>query len=146
MSGPGIERDLELDQLVASNDVVPTIVPYARVPQKYFFDGRPLDPLADGGDPPADWRKAIDIEYLADPNEYAPTYETYYGIVTADRRKYVYYTKTGEEELYDLNTDPYELQNLAGEPGRETELAELKEWAGAIRNCAASFCQAAENN
>lgn len=144
MAGPGIAKGVAVDELTSSNDVVPTIMGYARAPQKDFFDGRPLGPLADG-DPPPYWRRAVGIEYLANPNEYAPTYETYYGLVTADGRKYVRYTRTGEEELYDLRADPYELQNLAGEPGREEELAELKSWADAIRACRAASCKAAED-
>jgi len=144
MAGPGIAKGVAIDELASSNDVVPTMMTYARAPQKDFFDGRPLGPLADG-DPPPYWRRAAGIEYLANPNEYAPTYETYYGLVTSDGRKYIRYTSTGEEELYDLNADPYELQNLAGEPGREEELAKLRNRADAIRDCRAASCKAAEN-
>jgi arylsulfatase A-like enzyme len=33
--------------------------------------------------------------------------------------------QTGEEELYDLDSDPYELQNLAGDPAHAALQATL---------------------
>jgi arylsulfatase A-like enzyme len=52
----------------------------------------------------------------------------YRGLVTPDNWKYVRYLATGEIEMYDLDTDPYELENLAGKPqyaDRQSELAAL---------------------
>jgi hypothetical protein len=34
---------------------------------------------------------------------------------------------TGEEELYDLQTDPYELDNRAGDPGYALVLAAMRD-------------------
>jgi hypothetical protein len=34
---------------------------------------------------------------------------------------------TGERELYDLNADPYELQNVAGRPAYATQQQRLAE-------------------
>jgi arylsulfatase A-like enzyme len=48
-------------------------------------------------------------------------------------RKYVWYPNSGEEELYDLTTDPGETANLAADPRRAGEKADLRarllEWA-----------------
>ncbi len=41
------------------------------------------------------------------------------------RYKYIYYTITGEQQLFDLHDDPRELRDLAAEPG---SLALVKEW------------------
>lgn len=37
-------------------------------------------------------------------------------IVETDRYRYCYYPFTGEAELFDLSTDPHELNNMAGQP------------------------------
>ena len=39
---------------------------------------------------------------------------------------YVQYS-TGEEELYDLADDPYQLQNVAGDPEHVDELIQLRQ-------------------
>lgn len=64
-----------------------------------------------------------------------------YGIRTGSRMKYVEYSR-GPRELYDLDTDPYELTNLydatAPPGGLDTRLEALK-------GCAGDGCRAAEN-
>ena len=60
-----------------------------------------------------------------------------YRAVRTERYKYIRYVElTGMDELYDLQADPYELDNLFGpERGREVlpelqgELLRLAEWA-----------------
>ncbi len=52
-----------------------------------------------------------------------------YKAVRTDRYKYIYIQYTdlaGMDELYDLEADPYELENLVSQPGRSDLLAELK--------------------
>src|SRR5919202_6679205 len=51
---------------------------------------------------------------------------------------------TGETELYNLNRDPYELNNAYEETGLK-ELSLLQGWLGALRDCAGEECRAAEN-
>lgn len=49
-----------------------------------------------------------------------------YDAVRTRRHKYVRYRElAGMDELYDLATDPYELENLASAPGRDALRAEL---------------------
>jgi N-acetylglucosamine-6-sulfatase len=56
---------------------------------------------------------------------------------------YVEY-QTGEVELYDLNADPYELQNLASEVGPKL-LKQLSARLEALATCKADACRAAED-
>ena len=80
-------------------------------------EGRSLLPLLAGRRPA--WRHDFLVEHMGGrPQPDVPTYCA----VRGERFKYVLY-QTGEDELYDLVLDPYELENRASSP----ELAALKE-------------------
>jgi arylsulfatase A-like enzyme len=50
---------------------------------------------------------------------------------------------TGEHELYDVQADPYELQNLYGR-GDAAAQDRLQRWLDALRRCAGAACRSAE--
>lgn len=62
------------------------------------------------------------------------------GIVTDDRWKYVKY-KSGEVEMYDLKTDPYEQQNLYGVPRYKAQQKRLAALFRQYKNCDGAGCQ-----
>ena len=74
-------------------------------PPRTGADGASLLPLLAKGK--AAWRSSFLLEHLGDHDSGAPTF---CGVRTTTL-VYVYYA-TGEEELYDLRTDPYELSNI----------------------------------
>ena len=47
---------------------------------------------------------------------------------------------TGEEELYDLATDPYELDSLGSDPGYTALRSQLATRLDQYRNCAGATC------
>jgi hypothetical protein len=49
---------------------------------------------------------------------------------------------TGETELYDLDTDPFELRNVTDDDGYEAVRAQLAERLAALKTCAGSSCLA----
>lgn len=71
-----------------------------------------------------------------------PVMPEYHGVRT-DRYLYVEYV-TGEKELYDLQSDPYELDNLI-KSADATLIAELAARLAALKSCAGISCHSAED-
>jgi N-acetylglucosamine-6-sulfatase len=101
----GWEAGTELPSVFALNiDLAPTIADAARASRPAREGASLLAPLDGdlGG-----WREDFLIEHMEGTNP-VPTYCA----VRSARWKYVRYA-TGEEELYDLDSDPFELESLA---------------------------------
>jgi N-acetylglucosamine-6-sulfatase len=106
-------------ELVICQDIAPTLVSLAGGTPGAQIQGRSLLPLfgrASSRTPPA-WRESILCEYWAEqalPWLIGMTYKA----VRTERYKYIHWVNrdvAGElDELYDLSTDPYELENLSG--------------------------------
>lgn len=111
MSVPRID-----DHLVASIDVAPTVAAIMGVEPKSAVDGRNLVALMT--DPTTAWRDAIVLEAWTEATDAG-----FSAVRTADR-KYVRYAD-GEEELYDLTGDSFELDNRAADPAWAGEKARL---------------------
>jgi len=126
------------DALVQNVDIAPTVAELAGLP--WGADGRSLVPILDGSS--AGMRDAALLESCRGTtgrNEpcygfyrgSAPEVPAFWGLVT-ERFKYVRYI-TGEEELYDLSTDPAELHNLAGVAAFVEEVKKLRRELAGLR-------------
>ena len=91
--------------LALNIDIAPTIADVAGVPVS--TDGRSLLPIL-GGAGTDGWRTRFLIEHMEGTNP-VPTYCA----VRTDRYLFSRYA-TGEQELYDLQDDPYEMTDIAG--------------------------------
>ena len=111
----------EDSHLVLNIDVAPTVAELAGVHPSGAIDGTSLVPLLRGDAPP--WRDAFVVEMWHQRGSSPPP--SYRGIRTRDRL-FVPYPSVGEAELYDLATDPYELQNRARDDAYRGEAAELR--------------------
>ena len=102
------------EHLVANVDLAPTIAETAGVDLP-TADGASLVPLLRGEAPR--WRSALLIEHVRGTNP-IPTYCA----IRTPNQLFVRY-ETGERELYDLASDPAQLENLAGtRPALEARL------------------------
>ena len=101
-----------------TTDLAPTIVELAGAPALSGIDGRSLLPLFTRT--PADWRSSFLIEYTTDI-VFPRMLKMGYDAVRTERYKFIRYRELdGMNELYDLQTDPYELSNLIAIPSAAT--------------------------
>jgi len=100
---------------VELRDVLPTFLGVASVAfAENSFDGRNLLSLVSGKTPA--WREFIDLEH-----DLSYDRSNHWNALTDGKFKYIFHALNGEEQLFDLQTDPMELHDLAGSPGhRET--------------------------
>ena len=93
-------------------DLAPTILDLAGAKPLPGIDGRSLVPLFSAKGIPADWRRSFLIEYTTDI-VFPRTLKMGYDAVRNERYKYIRYRELqGMNELYDLQQDPFELENL----------------------------------
>lgn len=118
---PRGQRGRVLDAMVLNVDLPSTFLEWAGVPLPAAYEGRSLAPLVNGPTP-AGWRTHFFCEHV----DLAPTL-TWEGVRGA---RYVYARyfdqKPAYEFLHDLQTDPDQLQNLAGDPAAAAALRELR--------------------
>ncbi|HXV85283.1 MAG TPA: sulfatase [Gemmatimonadales bacterium] len=112
------------EQLVQTIDLAPTILALAGVTDTVTRHGRSLLPLLDGS--AATWRSSVLIEYYSD--RVFPRIRTMgYQAVRTDRYKYIHYVELpGMDELYDLQADPFELNNLVNSAAGRGLLPEMR--------------------
>jgi len=117
--------------LVSTVDFAQTFLDAAGVAAADRMQGRSFKSLLAGATP-ADWRKSFYYGYYEypDPHRVRP----HEGVVT-DRYKLVRFFGTGEDytELFDLQTDPQELRDVARDPAYAATFKELEAELGRLR-------------
>jgi N-acetylglucosamine-6-sulfatase len=126
LRGPGVARGRQVKDVVSNVDLAPTILDAANAKPGRRVDGRSLLPLAH--DALANYGRDLLLE--------TPQYA---GIRT-DRFKYVEYNG-GDRELYDLRTDPSELQSRQNDQGLAGIRAELARRLAKLRTCSGPSCR-----
>jgi arylsulfatase A-like enzyme len=63
------------------------------------------------------------------------------GYVASSGWKYVEYPQTQEAELYDLDSDPFELENLAYDPAYADRAAAMSARLHAWKSCDGAACR-----
>jgi arylsulfatase len=104
------KRGQKRSELVELRDVLPTFLDAANMQKPQVMDGvSMLDILRE-----KPWRNILDLEH-------AKIYEkdNAWVALTDGRYKYIYFTLTGQQQLFDLKNDPHEMNDLASEGAPE---------------------------
>ncbi len=104
-----------IDRVVGLQDVMPTLLDAGGAPIPDGVDGLSVLPLMRGDSLP--WRTHLHGEHAG---FYCP--EDGVQFMTDGGEKYIWYTQTGEEQLFDLRSDPNETRNLAPRPEAKSML------------------------
>ncbi|MEM1295687.1 MAG: sulfatase-like hydrolase/transferase [Verrucomicrobiota bacterium] len=136
-SSPQSAKGQVRDELVSSLDLSATILDYAGLGKAEFMDGRSLKPLVQSAEPVESWRIGLFLENLYTGRD-TPIQAGY----VANGWKYIQYHKAPHpyaeddlnirqnppvfEQLFDLKSDPGEVQNLIANPEAAEVLKQLR--------------------
>ncbi|NJN82256.1 MAG: sulfatase-like hydrolase/transferase [Caldilineaceae bacterium] len=122
-SWPGqFEAGLRCDALVELTDIAPTLLELAGEQMPEHMLGRSLLPILKGEATPAHHRDFVRCEYYAALDAPDGSYAT---MIRDERYKLVVYHGHGLGELYDLESDPGEFDNLWDDPAHAPLKLEL---------------------
>jgi N-acetylglucosamine-6-sulfatase len=140
--GPGVPEGSTTDKLVLNTDFLPTFTDLAGTTTPRYVDGRSLRRVLTGS--AKTWRTAILLEGRRSGDQPGVlNRKNYYGIVRRDRSgttKYLEY-ESGNEELYRLGGDPYEMSSTH----KSSSATSLHTRLQALKSCARDSCRKAEN-
>lgn len=129
--GPGIPQGVTRSLQVANIDLAPTILDFANATPDRKVDGVSLRTLL--RDPSRARGRGIVME------AWNKTGKLQFRALHTSRYVYVLHSD-GEEELYDLSNDPYELQSRHGSPGYATVKSDLRRLLARLDGCRDGAC------
>ncbi|RCR67499.1 sulfatase family protein [Larkinella punicea] len=110
-----------VNEVVANIDIAPTFLEVAGLKVPTYMDGKSFLPLLKGQQKP--WRTGLLYEYYWERN--FPQTPTMHALRT-DRYKYIHYHGIWDtDELYDLQTDPNEVNNLIRSESYQTVVNQM---------------------
>jgi arylsulfatase A-like enzyme len=121
---PGVTKPGSLQTAITGNqDFAPTFIAAAGAKVPDDMQGKSFIPLLKG-ETPADWRTSFYYRYYHDPGHHNTA--RHYGVRTADY-KLIHFYKKDQWELFDLNKDPNEQNNVYNDPAYATTRDHLKQ-------------------
>jgi arylsulfatase A-like enzyme len=139
--GPGVPAGQTVRGQVSNIDFAPTLVDLANARAGRTQDGLSLLPTI--RDPRKRPDRVLEIEAL-DPlfRQDVPVnaWDRPYKGVRTDRYTYVFYPEAGDKELYDRRKDPYQLENVAGDPAYAQIQARLAAKLEQLESCKGRAC------
>jgi arylsulfatase A-like enzyme len=136
--GPGVPAGRSVDHLIGLVDLPSTFLGMAGASVPGSVDGMSFLPLLSASPPaPTSWRQEMLIEHPGGaglPVQIPP----YYGVRAASEI-YVEYDN-GENEYYDLRSDPFELTNTVRQAPSST-ISRLSARVAALKACRGASCR-----
>ena len=127
VSGPSVlSGQIDLTHLIVNADIAPTMLALIGLTIPDLVDGRAFHRLLKGRELSAPWRNALPLAHRQETLGQTTWMPAFQGVHT-QRFTYVEWAG-GQTELYDLQSDPDELQNRASDPslaGVQAQLTEL---------------------
>ena len=133
MRGPGVPRDKRVVELTGNIDLAATVADAANAQPRRTLDGVSLLKLARR---PALFAGRHIVLENGPGLSSIPQYEA----IRTDRYKYVEYD-TGERELYDLVSDPFEERSAHNDPGYSGVQSHLANELERLRRCSGITCR-----
>jgi arylsulfatase A-like enzyme len=131
MSMPGTIRTNSVSGAMSMNlDFAPTILDFAGVTIPLEMQGVSLRPILLGNDP-AGWRESIYYHYYEYPGWHMV--KRHYGVRTQRYKLIHYYYNIDAWEMYDLQEDPHELNNICDDPGYASVRSQLEKRLAELR-------------
>lgn len=109
----GFHAGSEVNEVIELRDIMPTLLSAAGVSIPPTVEGLDLLPLCRGE--AGSWR-----EYIHGEHSYGRLSNHY---ATDGKEKYLWFSQTGEEQLFDLTRDPQELIDLSDDSAQASRLA-----------------------
>ena len=130
--GPGFPAGVRRNQLVGNIDVAPTVLDAAgaRAASGLVMDGRSLVSLASDGDAGRDRDLLLETGGDLDPTA-----------VRTERYVYVRHAGSGEEELYNLDNDPFQLESLHPLGAYDRVQLRLADRLNELESCVGEQCR-----
>ena len=113
------ERGQVRGELVELRDVLPTFLDVAEIPKPEVMDGESMLNILEE----KSWRKILDLEHAQIYEE-----DNAWVALTDGRYKYIYFTLTGQQQLFDLKNDPDEMTDLASDELFEENKSLVNTW------------------
>ena len=122
---PVIKAGSKPNEMVLSIDLAPSVIELAGQQPDQNLQGRSLVPIFN--QTVKDWRTSFLVEYYSD-TVFPRIFKMGYKAVRNERYKYIHYVDLEDmDELYDLQTDPYELSNIIEDDGTAEVLQAMKD-------------------
>ena len=111
-----IKPGIKVEGLTQNIDFAPTFLDMCGIDVPDDMQGQSFRRLVESGKTPKDWRKSLYYHYYEFPGFHSV--RAHYGVKT-QRYKLMHFYVDDKWELYDLETDPTEMNNIYGKPGTE---------------------------